>query len=129
MIAHIIINIRDFKESEIFYDSILYRIGFTSDYIEDDEKGSIKSYRKQTHNFWIKYNSESEHHEFVRDVGLDHIAFSVESKIEIDEIYNLVRTLNVKITREPREYPEYSDNYYAFYLRDPNGIPIEICYM
>jgi len=129
MIAHIILNVRDFKESELFYDMILGKLGFTEDFKEVDSKGAVKSYRRDTHNIWIKYNNETVHNDFVRDIGLDHIAFLAESKSEIDKLFELVRTFDVKITREPRKYPEYTENYYAFYFRDPNGIPLEICMM
>ena len=65
---------------------------------------------------------------FVRNVWLDHLAFYVKSSKKVDEIYKIVTTLGYKITRQPNEYPEYSEWYYAFYFRDPNGIPLEVFY-
>jgi catechol 2,3-dioxygenase-like lactoylglutathione lyase family enzyme len=129
VIAHIILNVKDFAESEPFYDLVLGQIGFVSDYKEEDEHGAVKSYRKNEHNLWIKYDKAADHHEFVRDVGLDHIALWAKSREQVDRIYEKVKTWNVKITRPPRAYPEYTEQYYAFYFRDPNGIPLEICVM
>jgi catechol 2,3-dioxygenase-like lactoylglutathione lyase family enzyme len=30
--------------------------------------------------------------------------------------------------KEPKAFPEYSSKYYAFYFRDPDGIPLEIAF-
>jgi catechol 2,3-dioxygenase-like lactoylglutathione lyase family enzyme len=129
MIAHIILSVKDFSVSERFYDLILGEIGFTVDFKDEGHKESAKSYRKGQHNLWIKHINNREHLPFVRDVGLDHVAFSVESRDEVDKLYNLIKRTGVEVTREPSNYPEYTEKYYAFYFRDPNGIPLEICIM
>lgn len=41
-------------------------------------------------------------------------------------MFAMIKELGAEITREPKEYPEYTDKYYAFYFRDPDGIPLEI---
>lgn len=53
-------------------------------------------------------------------MGLDRLAFELKSQ---SEVYKLVENLNVIITRKPKKHPEYTKTYYAFYFRDPNGIP------
>ncbi|NQX84978.1 MAG: VOC family protein [Flavobacteriaceae bacterium] len=50
----------------------------------------------------------------------------MKSETEVDNVYELIKSLNATITREPKYYPKYTDTYYAFYFRDPNGIPLEI---
>lgn len=125
-IGHIIFNVKAFNESELFYDKLLTELGFAIDHKEEWESGSIKSYKQGEHNLWIKFDETQTSESFVRNVGLDHLAFKLYSETEVDQVYKLVETLNVKITRPPKKYPEYSDNYYAFYFRDPNGIPLEV---
>ncbi|WP_202079097.1 VOC family protein [Caldalkalibacillus salinus] len=129
MIAHIILNVKDFKESKEFYDFLLGHLGFFNDWEDDDGEVAVKSYRKNEHNIWIRCNKASVHKDFVRDIGLDHIAFLADSKAEIDKIYEMLRMNNIEVTRTPQSYPEYTKNYYAFYFRDPNGIPLEVCVM
>ncbi len=125
-IGHIIFNISNFERSEAFYDKVLLGIGFTSNHREDGDEVALKSYRMNEHNIWIKCEKGADHQSFVRDVGLDHLALFVEDRKKVDEMYEVIQQLDVKITREPREYPEYSSTYYAFTFRDPDGIPFEI---
>lgn len=126
IIGHIILNVKNFDESEIFYDKLLVKIGFEIHHFEEWNSGKTKSYRQGEHNLWIKYNSNEKSKSFIRNVGLDHLAFQLNSKTEVDKVYNLLKTMSIEITRKPQKYPDYSETYYAFYFRDPNGIPLEV---
>lgn len=119
-------NVKDFDESELFYDKFLTEIGFEIDHLDKGDFGKMKSYKQGEHNIWIRYDRQNKSEQFVRDVGLDHLAFELKSESEVDKVYELIKELNVKITREPKRYSEYTDTYYAFYFRDPNGIPLEV---
>jgi hypothetical protein len=44
------------------------------------------------------------------------VAFELNSASDVDKIFGLIKKLNVKITREPKTHPEYSEPYYAFYF-------------
>ena len=127
-IAHIMLNVSDFLRSETFYDRLLFRLGFSTNYREEAEDVAVKSYTLNEHNIWIKSDRSSPHLPFVRDSGLDHLAFAARSKTEVDKMYEVLRDANVSITHPPAFYPEYSPNYYAFYFRDPDGIPLEVAY-
>ncbi len=126
IIGHIIFNVKEFNESELFYDKLLSKMEFEIDHIDKGEFVTMKSYKQGEHNLWIRFDRQKESEDFVRDTGLDHLAFEVKNEIEVNEIYELVKQLNVKIIRKPKKYPEYSESYYAFYFRDPNGIPLEV---
>jgi len=126
IIGHIILNVKDFSESELFYDKLLIKIGFEINHTDEGDFGKIKSYKQGEHNLWIRFDQNKDSEAFVRDVGLDHLAFQLGNKYEVDEVYNLLKEINVEITRTPQEYPDYSSSYYAFYFRDPNGIPLEV---
>jgi len=127
-IAHIMLNVSDFLRSEAFYDRLLFPLGFSENYREETDDVALKSYILNEHNIWIKSDRASPHLPFVRDSGLDHLAFAARYKSEVDEMYEVLRDAKVHITRPPAAYPEYSANYYAFYFRDPDGIPLEIAH-
>ena len=101
-------------------------LGFKIDHIDQGDFGKMKSYKQARHNLWIRFDHHKASEPFVRDVGLDHLAFELQTENEIDKVYELIKNLNVTITREPSIYPEYTDSYYAFYFRDLNGIPLEV---
>ncbi len=127
-IAHIMLNVSDFLQSEAFYDRVLFGLGFAANHREENADVAIKSYASGEHNIWIRSDRTAPHHPFVRDIGLDHLALFARSKAEVDSIYEVLRASNATITRPPASYPEYSPEYYAFYFRDPDGIPLEIAY-
>ncbi|HEY3876545.1 MAG TPA: VOC family protein [Candidatus Kapabacteria bacterium] len=127
-IGHIILNVSNFEQSELFYDRLLLPIGFHIDHREQDELGAAKSYRSGEHNFWIRWDSAIPHNDFVRDIGLDHLAFFVDTKEAVDTVFAERKAMGAHISREPKGYPEYSATYYAFYFRDPDGILLEIAF-
>ena len=126
-IGHLILSVSDWDKSAVFYDKLLTTMGFEKrlDHIGEDW-GSIRSYHQGEHGVYIQHNADTEYKEFVRNPGIDHLAFRVDNRAEVEELHELVKTLEVKITREPHEYPEYTPKYYAFYFRDPDGIPLEV---
>ena len=128
LIGHIILNVSDLNKSMPFYDAFLQQLGFKIVFKESEDWGGCVSYKQGDHNIWIKYEKSKKHKKFVRDVGLDHLAFRVLKKKQVDELFEIIKQHKVKITREPKNYPEYSKKYYAIYFRDPDNIPLEIFY-
>jgi glyoxylase I family protein len=128
IIGHIILNMSNLDKSAEFYNKIMHELGFVTEYKETAEWGGTISYKNKSHNLWLKWKKNNLHKEFVRDVGLDHLAFRVNKKSMVNRLFEIVKELDIKITREPRKYPEYSPSYYAFYFRDPDNIPLEIFY-
>jgi catechol 2,3-dioxygenase-like lactoylglutathione lyase family enzyme len=125
-IGHITLSVSDFDRSEKFYDAIMPLMGFTKTHKDTDGWGAMKLYAQGEHNLWIRWDNRREHQKFVRDAGLDHLAFMVETENQVNEIYVIVQSFGVDITRTPEKFPEYSNTYYAFYFRDPDGIPLEV---
>jgi glyoxylase I family protein len=58
--------------------------------------------------------------------GLHHLAWSVESRGEVDRIHRLLKDAGVRILDAPALYPEYSADYYAVFFEDPDGIKLEV---
>lgn len=58
--------------------------------------------------------------------GIHHLAWEVESRDAVDEIFRLLADAGVTILDAPAEYPEYSADYYAAFFEDPDGIKLEI---
>lgn len=63
-------------------------------------------------------------------IGLNHIAFRLESKEAVDEFTNQFLKKN-KINclyNTPKTFPEYSKDYYAVFFEDPDRIKLEVNY-
>lgn len=63
-------------------------------------------------------------------VGLNHLAFSVSKKEDVDRFYKeFVQTKELPVLYGgPRQYPEYTPSYYAVYFEDPERIKFEVLY-
>jgi catechol 2,3-dioxygenase-like lactoylglutathione lyase family enzyme len=128
-IGHINLSVSDMERSVVFYDRLMFTLGFEKGLDESGDWGAVKGYKGENIELEIIHENSIEYKEFNRYVGVNHIAFEVESKEKVDELYKLVKTLGVKITRKPKNYPEYTEKYYAFFFRDPDGIPLEIAFI
>lgn len=84
IIGHIILNVKDFNRSELFYDKLLTEIGFKIDHIDEGDFGKMKSYKQGEHNLWIRFDRQKKSETFVRNVELNHLAFELKSKTEVD---------------------------------------------
>jgi catechol 2,3-dioxygenase-like lactoylglutathione lyase family enzyme len=126
MIAHLVLNISDYKQSRNFYAHFLIPLGYHLQTELEGDWGASVLFRNGEHSLWLKWEKENKHESFVRDVGLDHLAFKATGKEQVKELFQSLRSQNVVITRAPRDYPEYNTPYYAFYFRDPDGIPLEV---
>ena len=128
-INHINLSVSNIKKSTDLYDKVMFALGFTRGIEEKGEWGSVIGYKGNGIELEIIHENDKKYEPFNRFVGLNHIALQAESREQVDELYNIVKNLEVEITREPKEYPEYTDNYYAFFFRDPDGIPLEVAYV
>src|SRR6266540_1630446 len=59
------------------------------------------------------------------DVGIEHLAFEVERREEVDEAFERCRQLGARIHYPPEEDRDL-DDYYAFFVFDPDGFRIEV---
>lgn len=58
-------------------------------------------------------------------VGWQHLAYAVDSREEVDRLHSIALAAGWSPVREPKEYPRFSEQYYASFLEDDNGIRIE----
>jgi len=61
-------------------------------------------------------------------VGLHHLAFEAESRAQVDDRADWVRTQGLEVETEPQEYT-YLPGYYAVFFYDPDGLKLEIVHV
>lgn len=57
--------------------------------------------------------------------GLHHVAWSAESRADVDALHELLKEIGAKVMDPPAEYPRYGDPYYAVFFADPDGLKLE----
>ena len=61
------------------------------------------------------------------DVGLEHMAFDVDTREEVDETYERCLVEGADVDSPPHElYAEIGEDYYCFFVFDPDGFRIEV---
>lgn len=133
IIDHLQITVKNLHEAESFYDRFLPLLGF-------DPKKKVRAHIA-AHDFdVIEYSHpllafaiSSPRAAFAADTvhrrkpgALHHLAFKAESRAEVDWIYSELLKMNATIVTAPKLYPEYSPDYYAVFLKDPDGIKFEV---
>ena len=59
------------------------------------------------------------------EVGWQHLAFSVESREEVDRVHRIAVDAGWTVVREPKIFTRFSDRYYASFVEDESGIRLE----
>ena len=57
--------------------------------------------------------------------GLHHLAWTAESRADVDGLYNLLLEIGATILDPPGDYPRYGAGYYAVFFADPDGLKLE----
>ena len=61
-----------------------------------------------------------------RPGSLHHLAFRAESRKEVDEVYERIRSIGAHIVHAPQFFPQHGEHYYACFFKDPSGIKLEV---
>jgi catechol 2,3-dioxygenase-like lactoylglutathione lyase family enzyme len=125
---HLELHASNLEASRKFYDLLLTQLGFRK-YLDLED---MVGYTDGNQSLIIAQTDvEYLHYGFHRKrVGLNHLAFRVASKEEVDHIWHELVIPNRLwvLYGGPQTYQEYHPEYYALYLEDPDRIKIEIFY-
>jgi catechol 2,3-dioxygenase-like lactoylglutathione lyase family enzyme len=119
VIDHFGINCADFDRSKEFYDKVLHVLGYT----RQMDVGMAIGYGAEGHpNFWIGDMTAGAVAGPNREM---HVAFVAKDPESVQAFFHTALALGVEPLHEPRLWPEYHENYYGAFVRDPDGNNIE----
>ena len=118
MIDHITIATTDVEKSKTFYENAFRPLGYK---VSFGEEGQFWAFQLDNNClFEIRKAKDNE-----RPVTSCHVAFRVGSKARVAEFYKAALNAGAKDNGEPGFRPQYSENYYACFVHDPDGHNIE----
>ena len=121
VLDHVGIQCADMAASAAFYDAVLAPLGGKR--IMDF--GVAIGYGMPGHpDFWIG------RHETGEGFRESHLAFSAPSREAVQAFFQAAGGLGAEVLHEPRVWPEYHENYYGAFVRDPDGNNVEaVCHL
>ena len=118
MIDHVSIEVSDLARSAAFYECLLKPLNMR----KVKESASAVGYGKKYSEFWI--NLRQDRPEAVVTSGA-HICLRAPDSAAVDEFYRAALENGGTEDGEPGLRPKYTPNYYAAFIRDPDGNRIE----
>jgi len=129
-VHHVDLVVSSIERSLLFYTELLGPLGY-------HRVGEVEGERGET--IWYisgpgtsiglrEAQSETEEPYDRYRVGLHHLAFEAESRAQVDDRADWVRTQGLEVETEPQEYT-YLPGYYAVFFYDPDGLKLEIVHV
>lgn len=118
---HMGFAVGDYSKSAAFYDAALAAVGVNSLVAFEIPGGWIKGYGATHPIFWINSGAALG--------GRVHVAFTAATRAEVDAFYAAAMANGGTDNGKPGLRPEYTENYYAAFVLDPDGHNIEaVCH-
>jgi len=118
MIDHISIPVRELKASARFYDALLAPLGMKRVREAPNTVGYGKTYAE----FWL--NERPKHKPLPADSGA-HVCLRAPNVEAVDAFHVAALAAGAQSDGAPGTRPQYSDHYYAAFVRDWDGNRIE----
>ena len=117
VIDHLTLGVSDLERSRRFYAQALAPLGFR-------ELGSSGPGRRDT-SFGPESLNDFAISEEYEARGQIHVAFAADSRDQVDAFHEAALAAGGTDNGAPGPRPEYSEGYYAAFVRDPEGNKIE----
>jgi catechol 2,3-dioxygenase-like lactoylglutathione lyase family enzyme len=116
VIDHVGFEVSDLRRSARFYDAVLHAIGGRRMH----ETEHVVAYGVNDPQIWIVVRGRCP------APGYGHIALRARGKAAVDAAYSAGLANGGSDDGPPGPRPQYGSRYYAAYLRDPDGLRVEV---
>lgn len=120
MIDHITIRVSDLEKSKAFYDKALAALGMKIVLGKEGRFWGWGAEKDPQFEISVPEENDPAHRRI-------HVAFKAKSKEMVDAFYKTAIDAGATDNGEPGPRPDYSDTYYAAFVRDIDGNNIEVC--
>jgi catechol 2,3-dioxygenase-like lactoylglutathione lyase family enzyme len=129
-IHHVDLSVREPRASRDFYDAVF---GFMGYVVEDDHARGFDLDRATPEGFCslgiMRATGAGAARAHDRhSPGLHHIAWTAESRADVDAMFALLQRIGATVLDPPADYPRYGPGYYAVFFTDPDGLKLEFVF-
>jgi catechol 2,3-dioxygenase-like lactoylglutathione lyase family enzyme len=119
MIDHVTLQVSDVAASRVFYEAVLAPLAIGPGHTDG---AAVGFFGTEPGSFWICPAQRAEDREL-------HIAFRAPTRDGVRAFHAAAVEAGAEILHAPRTFPEYHENYYGSFVRDPDGHNIEaVCH-
>jgi catechol 2,3-dioxygenase-like lactoylglutathione lyase family enzyme len=120
MLDHLALQCADVTASAAFYDAVLAPIGGS----RAMDFGEVVGYGVDGQpQFWLGPWQTGE------GFRESHVAFTAPDRVSVRAFFDAAVATGAEVLHEPRVWPEYHENYYGAFVRDPDGNNVEaVCH-
>jgi catechol 2,3-dioxygenase-like lactoylglutathione lyase family enzyme len=118
LLSHVSLGTNDFPRAKAFYDAVLGTLDVQC--LLEFEEGA--GYGRQFPEFWVQWPHDGQ---AANPGNGTHICFNAASIEQVKAFHKRALELGAEDDGKPGYRKEYSDNYYAAFVRDPDGNKIE----
>ena len=115
MIHHVGYEVQNLARSARFYDAVFFALGARRLY----ESGEAIGWGIDQPVFWVTARA-------LPKPGYGHIALEASGRAAVDGAYEAGLAAGGRDDGPPGDRPEYGPTYYAAYMRDPDGLKVEV---
>jgi catechol 2,3-dioxygenase-like lactoylglutathione lyase family enzyme len=119
MFDHVSLQVTDVAASSAFYGAVLAPLGIRPSHTDG---GAVGFTGPTSGSFWLSPAGRADDREL-------HIAFGATTRAEVHAFHRAALDYGAEVLHAPRIFPEYSPDYFAAFIRDPDGHNIEaVCH-
>ena len=115
MIHHVGYEVQSLARSAPFYDAVFFALGGRRLY----ESGEAIGWGTDQPVLWVTARAHPK-------AGYGHIALHASGRAAVDGAYEAGLATGGSDDGPPGDRPQYGPTYYAAYLRDPDGLKVEV---
>jgi catechol 2,3-dioxygenase-like lactoylglutathione lyase family enzyme len=116
MLDHVSIQCADVAASAAFYDAVLAPLGGAR---VMDFGATIGYGNSPAPDFWIGQQTTGD------GFRESHLAFTAPDRAAVRAFFEAAVQLSAEVLHVPRVWPEYHENYFGAFVRDPDGNNVE----
>ena len=124
MLGHLGINVTDLERAKAYYDRLMPLLGYEH-YLSTSDQFAYRPANRQRGPALFFYPALEAGEVSRHRPGLQHLAFVVASRQDVQAAHDAVRTLGGEVVHAPQPFPQYRPHYYATFWLGPEGVMLE----
>lgn len=127
-VGHLGINVSDLGAAQRYYDALMPHLGYES-FLAHDDEFAYRPAGGKVGTYLFFYPSLVEQPYSSDATGLQHLAFIVRTRADVDAALAAAIELGSSTEHPAQEWPQYPPPYYAAFWRGPDGVLLEaVCH-